>query len=68
MMSKLTEQVEKFELMLRAVDATERSKAYNAILELTSFVRELSRKIDKLAVLDVDMLRQDDADEFLNMS
>ncbi len=68
MMSELSQQINKFELKLRVVDGSERSKADQGIIELTSFVRDLSRKIDKLAVLDIDMLRQDDADEFLNMS
>ncbi len=68
MMSELTQQLNDFEIMLGVVDGSERSKADQGIIELTSFVRDLSRKIDKLAVLDVDMLRQDDADEFLCMS
>ena len=68
MMSELTREINEFEVELCTVVESERSKADQDIIELTSFVRDLSRKIDKLAVLDVDMLRQDDADEFLCMS
>ncbi len=51
-MSELTIKINDFEVVLRAVDGSERSKADKAIIELTSFVRELSRKIDKLEDVD----------------
>jgi len=47
MVSELTIQINDFEVVLRAMDGPERSKADKDILKLTSFVRELSRKIDE---------------------
>ncbi len=47
MMSELTEQIDNFQMDLMAVNGPERSKADQAIIKLTSFVRELSRKIDE---------------------
>ncbi len=47
MVSELTIQINDFEVVLRAMDGSERSKADKDILKLTSFVRELSRKIDE---------------------
>jgi len=47
MMSELTKQIDNFEITLCAVDLSERSKADKDILQLTSFVRKLSRKIDE---------------------
>ena len=47
MVSELTEQIDNFQMDLMAVDGPERSKADQAIIKLTSFVRELSRKIDE---------------------
>ncbi|MDK2742408.1 MAG: hypothetical protein NDI90_05795 [Nitrospira sp. BO4] len=47
MVSKLSKRIEEFDLRLREVEGSERDKSYKAVLELTSFVRELSRKIDQ---------------------
>ena len=47
MMSELTKQIDNFEITLCAVALSERSKADKDILQLSSFVRKLSRKIDE---------------------
>ncbi|UVT15114.1 MAG: hypothetical protein H8K04_14985 [Nitrospira sp.] len=47
MVSKLSKRMEEFELRLREAEGLERDKSYKAVLELTSFVHELSRKIDQ---------------------
>ncbi len=57
MMSELTKQINRLDLKLMALDRSERSRAHKPIAELTSIVRELSQKIDKL----------EDADEFLSV-
>ena len=47
MMSELTKQIEEYQARLCTVEGPKRSKADKDILKLTSFVRELSRKIDE---------------------
>ncbi len=47
-MSELTVQINDFEVKLRTVDTPKRRNADKTIIELTSFVRDLSQKIDKL--------------------
>ncbi len=48
MMSELTSQMNAFEVMLCTVEASKRSKADQNIIELTRFVRDLSRRVDNL--------------------
>jgi hypothetical protein len=46
MVSKLSKRIEELELRLKQREGTEHNISYKAVLELTSFVHELSRKID----------------------
>lgn len=46
MVSKLSKRIEQLELSLKQHESTEHDSSYKAVLELTSFVHELSRKID----------------------
>ena len=46
MVSKLSKRIEDLELRLKQREGTERDISYKAVLELTGFVHELSRKID----------------------
>ncbi len=46
MKSDLTEQLDNFQKQLMAVNFPTRSKTDQAIIDLTSFVLQLSRKID----------------------
>jgi hypothetical protein len=48
MVSKLSKRLEELELRLRQHEGTERDLSHKAVLELTSFVYELSRKIDQI--------------------
>lgn len=47
MISKLSKRLDEFELRLRQMEGSDRDETYKAILELTSFVHELSRKVDQ---------------------
>ena len=54
MVSKLSKRIEEFDLRLRQLESTEPSRAsaeqglsFKAVIELTSLVLELSRKIDQ---------------------
>ncbi|UVT20339.1 MAG: hypothetical protein H8K03_21660 [Nitrospira sp.] len=47
MVSKLSKRIEEFDLCLRQLEVSERDVSYKAVLELTTFVHELSRKIDQ---------------------
>lgn len=47
MVSKLSKRLEEFELRLRQLEGSEQDMSYKAVLELTSFVHELSRKLDQ---------------------
>jgi hypothetical protein len=53
MVSKLSKRIEELELRLRQHEGTERDLSYKAVLELTGFVYELSRKIDQLEAASV---------------
>lgn len=46
MVSKLSKRIEELELRLKQHEGTERDSSYKAVLELTGFVHELSRKLD----------------------
>lgn len=46
MVSKLSKRIEELELRLKQHESTEYDISYKAVLELTGFVHELSRKID----------------------
>jgi hypothetical protein len=46
MVSKLSRRIEELELRLKQHESTEHDSSYKAVLELTGFVHELSRKID----------------------
>jgi hypothetical protein len=46
MVSKLSKRIEELELRLKQREGTEHNISYKAVLELTGFVHELSRKID----------------------
>lgn len=46
MVSKLSKRIEEFDLRLKQLESSHPDISYKAVLELTSFVHELSRKID----------------------
>jgi hypothetical protein len=46
MVSKLSKRIEELELRLRQHEGSQSDVTYKAVLELTGFVHELSRKID----------------------
>ncbi len=46
MVSKLSKRIEDLELQLRQLESSRQNNSYQAVLELTSLVHELSRKID----------------------
>jgi hypothetical protein len=46
MVSKLSKRIEEFELRLRELESSHQDVTFKAVLELTSCVHELSRKID----------------------
>lgn len=46
MVSKLSKRIEEFELRLKQLESSHQDITYKAVLELTNFVHELSRKID----------------------
>lgn len=47
MVSKLSKRIEEFELRLGQQESSKPDITYKTVLELTSFVHELSRKIDQ---------------------
>ncbi|UVT19010.1 MAG: hypothetical protein H8K03_14490 [Nitrospira sp.] len=47
MVSKLSKRIEELEFRLRQAEGKEQDMSYKAVLELTSYVHELSRKIDQ---------------------
>jgi len=47
MSSDLTKQIEQLNFKLRKSDDFHRTKSYDAVLDLTSLVLELSRKVDR---------------------
>ena len=49
MISDITKRLQDLDYKLREIDGPQRTKAYNAVLELSDLVVKLSREIDKQA-------------------
>lgn len=47
MTSDLTKRIEALDYKLRKVEGVERTKSFNAVLDLSLLVLELSRKVDR---------------------
>lgn len=54
-MGKLTQEIDAFDAKLRAVDGTKRTPTDDNLAQLSLFLLELSRRIDKIVDEDVEM-------------